>query len=363
MNDLSVNPRLALEAERLDAVRRYDILDSPPDGSFDRITAIAARRFGVPISIVSIVDHDRIWFKSHHGLPVEQIDRRDGLCATTIMSAYPRVLTDAKLDICALANPLVAGEFGLRFYAGVPLRTHDGYNLGTLCVIDTEPREVTQAEIDDLTDLAAMVMDQLELRISARQAIAREHLLAKEIDHRVMNSLQFIASMLAVQTMSPNIRDARGELRRAANRVAAVAQIHRHFYATDASEANCLDFLRRLCADLANIIGKPVQVAGDGGKVASVFIQPVGLITTELVTNAGKYGEGGIRVSFTTANSYRQLTVSNQGEPLPADFNPETTPGMGMRLILALIREQKGRLELGTLPNGTGVKVTARFPI
>jgi hypothetical protein len=98
------------------AVQRYDILDTPPDGAFDRITALAARRFGVPISIISIVDHDRIWFKSRHGLPgVEQVAREPGLCASAIMSADPYVLTDAKIDPRSLSNSLVAGEVGLRF--------------------------------------------------------------------------------------------------------------------------------------------------------------------------------------------------------------------------------------------------------
>src|SRR5665213_1898886 len=97
----------AEEAQRLAAVRRYDILDTPPDGSFDRITAIAARQFSVPISIISLVDHDRIWFKSHHGLDVEQIDRGPGLCASAILQIDPWVLTDAKNDPRSLANPLV----------------------------------------------------------------------------------------------------------------------------------------------------------------------------------------------------------------------------------------------------------------
>ena len=98
------------EAERLAAVRRYDILDTPPDGAFDRITRVAARLFEVPISIVSIVDEDRIWFKSHHGLDVEQIPRAPGLCASAILDNKPWVLTDASLDPRSLANPPVAGE-------------------------------------------------------------------------------------------------------------------------------------------------------------------------------------------------------------------------------------------------------------
>ncbi|MGH6850080.1 MAG: PAS domain S-box protein [Methylocella sp.] len=173
----------ANEPERLAAVRRYDILDTPPDGACDRITAIAARLFNVPISIISVVDHDRIWFKSRHGVSVTEIGRDPGLCASVTLRGEPRILPDAKLDLHALANPLVAGEFGLRFYAGVPLRTSDGFNLGTLCVIDKEPREVSAEEIALLEDLASLVMDQLELRLQARAGLAAKDALVEELRH------------------------------------------------------------------------------------------------------------------------------------------------------------------------------------
>jgi GAF domain-containing protein len=230
------------EAERMAAVRRYDILDSPPDGAFDRITALAARRFGVPIAIISIVDEDRIWFKSHHGLPVKQIDREPGLCASAILGDTPYLIEDALGDPRSLANPLVAGDFGLRFYAAVPLVTSDGHSLGTLCVIDKEPRTIDSEQVDDLKDLASVVMDQLELRLSARTAVGRANLMAKEIDHRVMNSLQFVSGLLAMQSRSPGVGEAAAHLELAANRVAAVAQVHRHFYADGGRRG----FVRRL---------------------------------------------------------------------------------------------------------------------
>ncbi len=163
----------ANEDQRMRAVRRYDILDTPPDGAFDRIAELAAELLGVPIAIVSIVDTDRIWFKSHHGLDgVSQIDRDPGLCASAILHETPWVVTDAEHDPRTLANPLVAGEFGLRFYVGVPLTTQDGYNLGTLCVLAKAPRPVSGTEIGILEKLAALVMDELELRRSAHAAIA-----------------------------------------------------------------------------------------------------------------------------------------------------------------------------------------------
>ena len=186
--------RPANEAARLAAVRRFEVLDTPADGAFDRITAMAARLLSVPIAIVSIVDHDRIWFKSRHGLPeVTEIGRDPGLCASAILDSRPWVVTDAAIDPRTLANPLVAGEFGLRFYAGVPLTTADGYNLGTLCAIDREPRAVSDDELEVLTSLARLVMDQLELRLHAREVVRAESELRREAE-RLSNVLQ--ASLL-----------------------------------------------------------------------------------------------------------------------------------------------------------------------
>jgi hypothetical protein len=159
------------EEGRMNAVRRYDVLDTPADGAFDRITALAARIFNVPIALVTVVDHDRIWFKSRHGLDAEQIDRDPGLCASAILEYEPWVVTNARVDPRTLTNPLVAGEMGLQFYAGAQLRTHDGHNLGTICVIDVEPREFTVGEAATLHDLAAMVMSELELRLESRRAM------------------------------------------------------------------------------------------------------------------------------------------------------------------------------------------------
>lgn len=156
------------EAARLEAVHRYQILDTPQDGAFDRITSLASRLFSVPIAIVSVVDQDRIWFMSHHGLDVAEVDREPGLCASAILQNDPWIIEDARLDSRALSNPLV-GELGLQFYAGIPLHTRDGYNLGTLCIIDRQPRTLSHQDLTTLEDLAAIVMHDLEQRMQSRQ--------------------------------------------------------------------------------------------------------------------------------------------------------------------------------------------------
>lgn len=352
------------EAQRMAAVRRYDILDTPPDGVFDRVTAMAARRFDVPIAIISIVDHDRIWFKSHHGLPVEQIDREPGLCASAILSPDPHILTDARIDPRSLANPLVAGDFGLRFYAGVPLTTADGHNLGTLCVIDKAQRVTDQNEIEDLKDLASIVVDQLELRLSARRAVAKAEIMAREIDHRVMNSLQFVSSMLTLQSREHDLTDATADqLKIAANRVAAVARVHRHFQSDEAAETtSCITFLRRMCADLSDIVAKPIAVSGDEGEVPTTRIQPIGLIVNELVTNAAKHGDGQIEVCYRIMGDTHEITVCDEGGGLPPGYDPNSGGGLGTKVVTALARQLGGSVVAGRPVAGRGSCFTVTYP-
>ena len=361
---MSIQEKSSLdEVERMKAVRRYDILDSPPDGAFDRITALVARRFRVPIAIISVVDEDRIWFKSHHGLPVQQIDREPGLCASAILGRVPYLIEDAQIDPRSLTNPLVAGDFGLRFYAAVPLTTSDGYNLGTLCILDKEPRSFDEEQVEDLKDFATIVMDQLELGLSSRSAVSKANLMAKEIDHRVMNSLQFVSGLLSLQSRSPGAEQAAPHLRLAANRVAAVAQVHRHFYADVADNVSCISFLKRLCEDLAAILDRDVIVTGDEDMIPAKSIQAIGLIANELVTNAAKHGAGKIEVAFRTSVEFNQLIVCDEGPGLVDGFDPQAaSAGLGIRVINTLAKQLGGALNASRRANGEGACFTVKFP-
>jgi diguanylate cyclase (GGDEF)-like protein len=158
------------EFERLNALRRYAILDTPPEGVFDRITALAAEMLEVPVAVVSIVDTSRVWMKSLHGpFPHREIGRLPALCGAAIGHDGVYVVENASADPRTQEHPLVAGPFGLEFYAGVPLRTHDGHVLGMLSCMDTRPRGATRQQLRLLETLAAIVMDEIELRRSAAQ--------------------------------------------------------------------------------------------------------------------------------------------------------------------------------------------------
>ena len=355
------------ESLRIEAVRRYDILDTPSDGSFDQITAMAAKLFSTPISIISLVDTDRIWFKSHHGLEVEQIGRDPGLCASAILEDSPYVITDALTDARSLANPLVAGEFGLRFYVAVPLRTHDGFNLGTLCVIGPEPRTVTEDQLDYLKGLASLVMDQMELRLSARRAIAdlstalgRAEMLGREIDHRVMNSLQFVSGMLDMQSRGAVHPEAAEQLRIAAGRVTAVSRVHQRFYLDQEVESTCaLEYLKRLCVDLADVAGSATLTCdGCATPIATTLVMPLGLIVNELVTNAAKQGATHVAVQIAPSDDGVSVSVSDDGPGLPTGFDPAEQSGLGMRVIRGLVRQHSGTLAFGPAAADRGAKFT-----
>ena len=166
-------PLPANEAERLKALRRYDILDTPPEAAFDRITALAARLFDMPIVLVSLIDESRGWFKSCYGFDLGEVERGATLCNFALLNNGILVIPDTRQDSRLVCNPFVQNEPGLRFYAGAPLITADGFILGTLCLLDTKPRDaLTPEQTATLTDLAAMVIDELELRLASRR-IAR----------------------------------------------------------------------------------------------------------------------------------------------------------------------------------------------
>ena len=151
-------PRIPLdEAQRLAALHATRLLGSAPEETFDRITRTAARLLGVPIALVSLIDKDRQWFKSRTGLDACETSREISFCGHAILTDEPLVVPDAAQDARFVDNPLVTGDMHLRFYAGVQLYSVDRKKIGTLCVIDSKPRQLGPGELDALRDLARMV--------------------------------------------------------------------------------------------------------------------------------------------------------------------------------------------------------------
>lgn len=158
------NQKLLDEPARLSALGRYDVLDTPAEVSFDKITSLVKTVLNVPISAVSLVDSERQWFKSIQGLDATETPRSVSFCSHAIKDVKPLVITNATEDERFSSNPLVVGPPHIRSYAGAPLQTPDGYNLGALCAIDTVPRIFSDEQLSILTTFATLVVDELELR-------------------------------------------------------------------------------------------------------------------------------------------------------------------------------------------------------
>ncbi|RZL28336.1 MAG: EAL domain-containing protein [Sphingomonas sp.] len=153
---------VANEEARLNALRDLKLLDTPPSDSFDRLTRLASRLLAAPVSTISLTDGDRQWFKSKVGVDLVEIPREQAPCSYAIEGGGVFVVPDLTADPRFIGSPLA--EAGIRFYAGAPLFTRQGHGLGTICVVDSEPRELRDGEEEVLLDLAGMVMSQIELQ-------------------------------------------------------------------------------------------------------------------------------------------------------------------------------------------------------
>ncbi|MFD2261716.1 GAF domain-containing protein [Lacibacterium aquatile] len=168
---MTAAPLPATEAERLALLRDYQILDTPAEEVFDRIVRLASNLIGTPIALVSLIDETRQWFKAKVGLDLEETSRDVAFCSYAILLDDVMEVTDATQDERFKDNPYVKGEANVRFYAGAPLSAH-GQNVGTLCVIDTKPRTLSERDRNVLRDLAALVSEEMELRRAGRHVVA-----------------------------------------------------------------------------------------------------------------------------------------------------------------------------------------------
>ena len=156
------------EDARINALYSHALLDTPPEGSFNALTRLAARVFSVPMALVSLVDRERQWFKSAHGLDATETPRNISFCTYAIMKPDPLIVLNATEDERFKDTPLVTGDPNIRFYAGAPLIDREGYRLGTFCVIDTEPRkEFLGFQRNHLIDFSATTSELIQFRDAA----------------------------------------------------------------------------------------------------------------------------------------------------------------------------------------------------
>ncbi len=202
---------------RIAVLKRYKILDTPPEHAFDNVAKLATQIFNVPISLVSLVDTEQVFFKANVGMGnARSTSRGLSLCSLAVLKDEVTVFEDAVHEPCLLANPLVSGAFGLKFYAGAPLITHDGFLIGTMCIVDKVARNFSEADRNILAGLAKIVMDEIELRLQAidereKQISINEELAAANEEQTATNE-ELAATIEELATTNEELTSSNQEL-------------------------------------------------------------------------------------------------------------------------------------------------------
>lgn len=361
---MPVAPSHPRQAERLAALRAYEILETEREREFDEIVQLAAATCGTSISVINLIDAERQWFKAETGLGVRETPLATSLCSHVILEDDFVEIHDTLLDHRMSDNPLCCGDPGLRFYAGALLKTADGLPLGTLCVLDHEPKELTPLQRDTLRVLASQVMAQLDLR----KALRHGEMLRKEVDHRVKNSLQSLSSLVRLSGRTAKAEETTEALSTIASRIDAVAMLHEELYRTDAGHIielghyieNLMSHFRQIAPDNVTLNCQTTEA-----KVISNEAVAVGTLINEFVANAFKHAfpdkrPGQIDIVLTRNADDGRIRVNcrDNGVGLSEDADL-WTGGLGMQIAAVISAELDAKLDVAK--NSDGLDVTFDF--
>ena len=214
---------------------------------------------------------------------------------------------------------------------------------------------------------AALAREQVCLQ-EKNELVQRQVMLAQEFEHRLINGLQLIVSMLSLQSRTATTPEAAAQLTIAARRVAALGRVHRRLHLLDHQDQVAFkEYLQRLCEDLSGLLiqdssGYAIVVEGAQVEIPTTMAIPLGFIVNELITNSAKYAEGHITVRLETmAGASHSLSVTDDGLGLPAGFDPTNSKGLGMKIIQSLVEQIGGELRMGSGDNGRGARFTVTF--
>ena len=329
------------QAQRLQALYSYRVLDTPREKDFDDIVALAAAICGTEISVVNLIDVQRQWFKAEVGLGVRETPLATSLCSHVILGDDFTEIHDTQLDTRMADNPLCSGDEGLRFYAGALLIADNGLPVGTLCVLDRKPKKLDAMQRYTLNVLARQVVVQLEMRKALRTA----EMLRQEVDHRVKNSLQSLSSLARVQKRSLKTEEAITAVSSIQSRIDAVSTLHSLLYKSDTgSRIDLAAYVAAICGHLAAVAPNGVTVTHQTKQawVSSSQAVAAGTLVNEFVSNSFKHafpnqGVGKVTVSVVcNPNGVVRIFCRDDGIGLPADFTKsEETLGLKIAEVAA----------------------------
>jgi signal transduction histidine kinase len=347
MSETGLDGEALLEQKRLGALRAFNILDTPAEEAFDRVTQMAAELFDTPIALISLVDATRQWFKSKVGLEPLETPREVAFCHFTIQSDDVMVIPDARHDSRFIDNPMVMGNPNIRFYAGAPLRLASGHRLGSMCIIDTKPRDLTPVERRRLATLAQIVVDEMELRYrtqeleiasaKAETAVQAKSDFLANMSHELRTPLTSIIGFAGLMNASKGLGD---KERHFAERIQSASQNLLilvndvlDFAKLEAGQVQIVktpetltDFLRGILAmfgEQASAKGLELDLSIDAALPAVVTLDPhaVRQVLANLLSNAVKFTDKGAIVlcAAQRGDGTLALAVRDTGHGIPAE--------------------------------------------
>jgi signal transduction histidine kinase len=394
---MTAPPIPANEAARLAAVESYDILDTAREQAYDDFTTLAAQICGTPIALITLVDRDRQWFKSELGLGLTQTPREQAFCAHAIVENKTLIVGDAAADSRFHDNPLVVGSPNIRFYAGAPLVTGEGHGLGTLCVIDRVPRQLSAEQTRALEALSRQLMTHLELRramIELRQADEAKKKFVANVSHELRTPLTSIRGALSLvldggDAAGDEARELLSAAHRSASRLLALVN---DLLDLEKVGSGDLSVERRDC-DLGTVLQRAAEtvkpIAGDAAVTLKIPPASVTLhadpdrlaqVLINLLANAIRFSPTGGAVTVTSEphGQHHHLVIDDQGPGVPmafrdAIFEPfkqvqgsaahkKGGTGLGLAIAHAIVRAHDGWIAAGDAPGG-GARFTIGLPV
>ncbi|WP_151722747.1 GAF domain-containing sensor histidine kinase [Acinetobacter ursingii] len=394
------------ELGRMHALNEYQILDTMAEQCLDDLVLLASKICEAPVSIISLIDESRSWFKSSYGVPRGEVERKYSICSHAILQQDIVIIEDTLLDERFHDNPTVKSDLGIRFYEGAPLKTYDGFNLGTLCVLDSKPRQLTSDQCQALAVLAAQVVQQFELRKSNFEIQQKN----KELEYLNASKDKFF-SIIAHDLRAPfhgilgfsdvleteietldeqGIRDIAGYLRSTAQ---ATFKLLENLLQWAMSEGGAIVYnpqsvnMAELMSDVCEILQavaqkKSIQIECNIEKDLYCFVDLNMMLSVfqNLISNALKFTPNGgqIYISALTQNGQVEITVRDTGVGMSDEsfqnFNQrkqirsekgtdgEKGSGLGLLLCLQFIEKNRGNVQV-TTQKGEGTVFTICLPI
>jgi two-component sensor histidine kinase len=331
------------EADRLRALERYNILDTLPEQDFDDLTRLAATICDVPIALISLVDQHRQWFKSSVGLQLESTPRDVSFCGHVVALENFLLVPDVTKDDRFADNPLVLQDPKIRFYAGAPLMTPDGYSLGTLCVIDQQPRNLSDRQIQALQALSRQVISQLELR----RSLLERAVLLNELHHRVKNNLLMVAGLLDLQMGQITDPLAQQEFEDSQKRIQSIALVHEILYTSNSlTTVDLADYFSSLIQFLWDPHLPPPYLDLESIEVNLETATTSGLLFSELILILLKHGVANHKFSVSLGQeSQDTIILTIQPDPLSRLPSSAIEPFLGTPLLKLLSQQLRATLQ------------------